>query len=172
MDGNDAAFSPTPSEGKQWVLDKPKILLFETNWHEDSHEKFVALKLQDEVPISAAISLQKGSEFLHLFNYNLKKLLERGIIFKLNGDWSKKKVVDFEAPPAMSLGYDNLLFPFVIIIGGATIAVFVIVCEVVKSFSANGKFKRDPPKSVQSDQQEQRQGANISKSQIFNLIWQ
>ena len=107
MDGNDAAFSPTPSEGKQWVLDKPKILLFETNWHEDSHEKFVALKLQgmilkiglttvylnycievlpktDEVPISAAISLQKGSEFLHLFNYNLKKLLERGIIFKLN----------------------------------------------------------------------------------------
>ena len=38
----------------------------------------------DEVPISAAISLQKGSEFLHLFNYNLKKLLERGIIFKLN----------------------------------------------------------------------------------------
>ena len=109
-------------------------------------------------------------------------------------DWSKKKVVDFEAPPAMSLGYDNLLFPFVIIIGGAAIAgqdfqlelnklrnlryltptpsVFVIVCEVVKSFSANGKFKRDPPKSVQSDQQEQRQGPNISKSQIFNLIWQ
>ena len=37
-------------------------------------------------------------------------------------DWSKKKVVDFEAPPAMSLGYDNLLFPFVIIIGGAAIA--------------------------------------------------
>ena len=49
MDGNDAAFSPTPSEGKQWVLDKPKILLFETNWHEDSHEKFVALKLQGQV---------------------------------------------------------------------------------------------------------------------------
>ena len=49
MDGNDAAFSPTPSEGKQWVLDKPKILLFETNWHEDSHEKFVALKLQGRI---------------------------------------------------------------------------------------------------------------------------
>ena len=49
MDGNDAAFSPTPSEGKQWVLDKPKILLFETNWHEDSHEKFVALKLQGKI---------------------------------------------------------------------------------------------------------------------------
>ena len=30
--------------------------------------------------------------------------------------------MDYEAPPAMSLGYDNLLFPFVIIIGGTTIA--------------------------------------------------
>ena len=39
-----------------------------------------------------------------------------------NSDWSKRKVVDYEAQPAVSLGYDNLLFPFVIIIGGATIA--------------------------------------------------
>ena len=74
------------------------------------------------MPISAAISLQKGSEFLHQFNYNLEKLLERGIIHKLNADWSKKKVVNYEAPPAMSLGYDNLLFPFVIIVGGTGIA--------------------------------------------------
>ena len=46
MEGNDAAFPPTPAEGTQWVLDKDKVLLFETNWHEDSHEKFVALSLQ------------------------------------------------------------------------------------------------------------------------------
>ena len=37
-------------------------------------------------------------------------------------DWSKRKVVEYEAQPAMSLGYDNLLFPFVIIVGGAAIA--------------------------------------------------
>ena len=49
MDGNDAAFSPTPAEGKQWILDKQKVLLFETNWHEDSHEKFIALRLQGQI---------------------------------------------------------------------------------------------------------------------------
>ena len=37
-------------------------------------------------------------------------------------DWSKRKVVEYEAQPAMSLGYDNLLFPFVIIVGGTAIA--------------------------------------------------
>ena len=107
MDGNDAAFPPTPQVGKQWILDQPNVLLYDTNWHEDSHEKFVALRLQgdillsrcfnpdieqnlntDEVPISAAIALQKGSEFLHLFNYNLKKLKESGIIYKLDRDQS------------------------------------------------------------------------------------
>ena len=39
---------------------------------------------QDDAPISAAFAFQKGSEFLHLFNHNLKKLLEGGIIYKIN----------------------------------------------------------------------------------------
>ena len=37
-------------------------------------------------------------------------------------DWSKRKTVDYEAQPAMSLGYDNLMFPFFIIICGTAIA--------------------------------------------------
>ena len=37
-------------------------------------------------------------------------------------DWSKRRVIDYEAQPVVSLGYDNLLFPFVIMIGGAAIA--------------------------------------------------
>ena len=49
MEGNDEAFASTPAEGKHWVLDKAKVLLFETNWHEDSHEKFVALNLQGQI---------------------------------------------------------------------------------------------------------------------------
>ena len=49
---------------------------------------FITVLTTDEVPISAAIALQKGSEFLHLFNYNLEKLLERGIIYKLNREQS------------------------------------------------------------------------------------
>ena len=50
------------------------------------------------------------------------RLLERGIIYKLNANWSKKKVANYDTSPAISLGYDNLLFPFVIIVGGIGIA--------------------------------------------------
>ena len=65
------------------VLDSPGLLLFDTNWWEDSYHRLVALKIQDEAPISAAFAFQKGSEFLHLFNHFLKKLLEGGIIYKV-----------------------------------------------------------------------------------------
>ena len=37
-------------------------------------------------------------------------------------DWSLREVVDYEVQPAVSLSYDNLLFPFTIIVGGAAIA--------------------------------------------------
>ena len=65
-------------------MDTPGLLLFVTNWWEDSYQSLVALKIQDDAPISAAFAFQKGSEFLHLFNHNLKKLLEGGIIYKIN----------------------------------------------------------------------------------------
>ena len=83
MDGNKDAFVESGSEGIQAVLDSPGLLLFDTNWWEDSYQKLVALKIQDEAPISAAFAFQKGSEFLHLFNHFLKKLLEGGIIYKV-----------------------------------------------------------------------------------------
>ena len=69
-------------------MDTPGLLLFDTNWWEDSYQRLVALKIQDEAPISAAFTFQKGSEFLHLFNHFLKKLLEGGIIHKINKEQS------------------------------------------------------------------------------------
>ena len=48
-------------------------------------------------------------------------------------DWSKRKVVEYEAQPAMSLGYDNLLFPFVIIVGGTAIAGKDYTCLIIVS---------------------------------------
>ena len=45
----------------QQVLDTPGLLLFDTNWWEDSYQSLVALKIQDDAPISAAFAFQKGS---------------------------------------------------------------------------------------------------------------
>ena len=88
MEGNGDAFLESGAAGIQVVLNNPKLLLFDTNWWEDSYQNLVALKIQDEAPISAAFAFQKGSEFLHLFNHFLKKLLEGGIIYKINKEQS------------------------------------------------------------------------------------
>ena len=80
MEGNDDAFSPTPSEGKQWILDKPKILLFETNWHEDSHEQFVALRLQGQILYITETTWSVIRVELWKLNYSASCLIEVSLI--------------------------------------------------------------------------------------------
>ena len=129
MEGNPDAFLESGSEGIRVVLNNPNLLLFDTNWWEDSYQRLVALKIQDEVPISAAFAYPKGSEFLHLFNHFLKKLREGGIVYKMNEEWSLREELDFELEPAVTLGYDNLAFPGMIFIGGLAVACTITLCE-------------------------------------------
>ena len=86
----------------------------------------------DEVPISAAFAFQKDSEFLHLFNHFLKKMLEAGIIFKINKDISKRKIIDYEVEPAVTLGFENVSFPFMVLLGGLTLAVIMTCFEKLR----------------------------------------
>ena len=129
MEGNGDAFLESGAAGIQVVLNNPKLLLFDTNWWEDSYQGLVALKIQDEVPISAAFAFPKGSEFLHLFNHFLKKLREGGIVYKMNEEWSLREELNFELEPAVTLGYDNLAFPGMILLGGLMVACTITLCE-------------------------------------------
>ena len=94
----------------------------------------MATIITDEVPISAAFAFQKESEFLHLFNHFLKKMLEAGIIFKMNKDFSKRKIINYEVEPAVTLGYENLAFPFLVLLGGLTVAAILSCCEKLRSY--------------------------------------
>ena len=118
MDGNEDAFVKHGAPGIQKVLDNPGLLLFETNHWEDSYKRLVALNIQDRVPISDAFAFQKGSEFLFMFNHFLRKMHESGVIDKMNRDWSLREELDFEIDPAVNLGYENVAFPFIILVGG------------------------------------------------------
>ena len=129
MEGNGDAFLESGSAGIQVVLNNPKLLLFDTNWWEDSYQRLVALNIQDEVPISAAFAFPKGSEFLHMFNHFLKKLREGGIVHKVNEEWSLREELNFELEPAVTLGFDNLAFPGMIFVGGLAVACTITLCE-------------------------------------------
>ena len=96
MEGNNDAFLESGSAGIQVVLNNPGLLLFDTNWWEDSYQRLIALKIQDEVPISAAFAYPKGSEFLHLFNHFLKRLREGGVVYKMRVE------LNFQLEPAVT----------------------------------------------------------------------
>ena len=134
MAGNEKAFVEHGSAGIQKVLDNPELLLFETNHWEDSYKKLVALKIQDRVQISDAFAFQKGSEFLPMFNHFLRKMHESGIIDKMNQDWSKREEIDFDLDPTVTLGYENVAFPFTILLGGLSFACIVTLFE--RAFTA------------------------------------
>ena len=118
MDGNEDAFVKHGEQGIKMVLDNPDLLLFGTNHWEDSYKRLVALNIQDRVPISDAFAFQKGSEFVFMFNHFLKKMHESGVIDKMNRDWSLREEIEFEVEPAVTLGYKNVVFPFIILAGG------------------------------------------------------
>ena len=122
MDGNEDAFVKHGAPGIQLVLENPDYLLFETNHWEDSYKSLVALNIQDRVPISDAYAFQKCSEFLFMFNHFLKKMHESGVIDQMNRDWSLREEMEFEINPAVTLGYENVAFPFMILVGGLLIA--------------------------------------------------
>ena len=114
---------------KEWFLTINQLFNHLMNFH----------MLADEVPISAAFAFQKDSEYVHLFNHFLKKMIEAGIVFKINKDISKRKIIDYEMEPAVTLGFENLAFPFLLLLGGLTLAVFMSCSERLRGHG--GKLK-------------------------------
>ena len=96
----------------------------------------------DEVPISAAFAFQKDSEFVQLFNHFLKKMMEAGVIFKINKDMSKREIIDYEMEPAVTLGFENLAFPFLVLLCGLTLALIISCSEKLRAHRRKMKIFR------------------------------
>ena len=82
------------------------------------------------------IGLQKHSEFRELFNYELLKLTESGILFKMQHIWLERGIpittgAEHAPTSVVSLSYDNLLFPFFILVGGTIMALIGFGCEKI-----------------------------------------
>ncbi len=80
-----------------------------------------------------AWGLAKGSEFRLLFNYHLLKIAQSGITRKLETKWRLREPeqldLDNNAGDASALGYDNLVFPVLALLGGMGVSVVLAVME-------------------------------------------
>jgi hypothetical protein len=133
MHGNPDAFAGSPSDSLEIPLTREKTLLFDTALVMLIDPRYEALKITDGINGQAAWAFQMNSEFTEYFNFHLFKLEESGVMYKLNRNWTYAPKEVFWVDDAISLGYDNTLFPYLILLGGIIGAVILQLCEQIKS---------------------------------------
>ena len=97
----------------------------------------IDIKESNEQEVS--ITMTKDSPYSQLFNYHLQRMDENGVIQRLQKKWTPKLDSTSNMDSAfLSLGYNNLVFPFLAFVIGCSAALLIAFCErVIKP----GRFK-------------------------------
>ena len=118
----------------------------------DVHEEFVqVLDISDAIVQHIAVALVKDSEFTEMFNSQLLKMEQSGLINKYMNKWmpwiasksyarSSGKAVAGEEEAALSLSYENVLFLFFIFLSGPVLASIIAMIEKVFSLCTGNDF--------------------------------
>ena len=75
--------------------------------------------------------MQRDSEYLGLSKYKLHALDQGWLKYRTWQKWTKKALNIYKVDDAISLGYDNVLFPFFFLVWGVPGAVVCLFCEIV-----------------------------------------
>ena len=92
------------------------------------------LQLNDQLYIHQTFAFKKGSEFEELFSHQIKVMEESGILNTLRKAWfpengkTASNIQGFDAS-ANVLGFENLVFPFMILAAGSSIAIVSSIFE-------------------------------------------
>ena len=73
--------------------------------------------------------MQKNSEYLGLINHWLHKLEEDGVKERMWKNWTTKASEEFWFEEPIPLSYNNMVFIFLLIMGGIVISAWVVLCE-------------------------------------------
>ena len=105
----------------------------------DYKESFVdypqlkGLKLEDEILLDQTFAFKKGSRYAEIFSFQIKKLREQGTLQKMRDKWfsqGPKPIPGREDPiVATVLGFENLLFPFLVLFLGAISGLVISTIE-------------------------------------------
>ena len=85
----------------------------------------IVLDLDDSISDYFAFAFQKNSEFAEIFDAFLLKLRQAGIMNKIHQKWipSTGKEGKGDSQEAVTLGFENMSFPFLSLAFGALVAV-------------------------------------------------
>ena len=111
-----------------------------------AHDAIEPLYIDEAVQFNEAIALRKNSELTALFNHHIFKLLQTGVVDRIRHAWMDRADGDYWVVEAVTLGYENVLFPFVSVVVGSLFAFLFTLCEL---FTRNvaGVWKLEVTKS-------------------------
>ena len=73
--------------------------------------------------------MQKNSEYLGLINHWLHKLEEDGVKERMWKNWTTKASEEFWFEEPIPLSYNNMVFIFLLIMGGVVVSALIVLCE-------------------------------------------
>ena len=95
-----------------------------------------ALNILDSSISPGALAFQKGSEFKGVINYHLMKMKEAGIFDRINLDYLPEPPLIIGTGEGNPLGYDNLIFPTIVLSFGGFGALIIMVLERLMHYLA------------------------------------
>ena len=78
--------------------------------------------------------MQPNSEYVEAVNFHLAKLDESGVTYRLWQLWTYQPLEEFGFEEAISLGYDNIIFPFFFLFFGIPGGAFIALFEMLNSW--------------------------------------
>ena len=137
MENNNVWFT-TIEDAKDAVLSDPNTYLYGYHTAALSPPGLKALKMVDMSVVSVGMGLQKNSEFHDIFNYLMIKLAEVGILKRINMKWpDTSRNEDFGIPEPVSLRFNNVLFPFTLLLCGILTASATACLEYLLQYTGN-----------------------------------
>ena len=94
-----------------------------------AHDTLEPLYIDEGVKFNEGVALQNNSEFTELFNRHIFKLLQTGAVDRVRHMWMDRADGDYWVTEAVTLGYENVLFPFAAVVVGALLALLFMSCE-------------------------------------------
>ena len=97
------------------------------------------LDIQEFANFYVSIGLQKNSELVEMFDYQIIKMQENGIIARFKHKWMYNTDKNYYGmAEAVTLEFENLIFPFMCLVVGIVAAATVLLAEWILFFFQRG----------------------------------
>ena len=139
MVNNPRAFIPQDFDRAAYLLKNPKVAYFGHTESKSftSETRLTSLKMPDALKAYIAFGLQKDSELRGFFNHHLLNMMQNGIKNKLYRNYYPHTTVhEIDEHDATPLGYDNLIFPILILSSGLIACLIVAILERLYFFAS------------------------------------